>query len=88
MTLARAPETLECPLPTRRGLNRVQAAGYVGVGSSKFDQTVSDGRMPQPVKIDGRRLWDVRALDRAFDELGGGIQSETNPWDKDNEDAA
>jgi hypothetical protein len=31
-----------------------------------------DGRMPEPIRIDGRKVWDRRALDRAFDVLGGG----------------
>ena len=78
----RLPETLECPLPSRRGLNRAQAAGYIGVGPSKFDSMVSDGRMPKPLRIDGRRVWDVRALDRAFDELDAISQDEGNPWDE------
>lgn len=67
--------------PTRRGLSRVLAAGYVGVSPNKFDQLVSDGRMPKPKRIDGRKVWDVRALDQSFEALpcDGGI--ENNPWD-------
>lgn len=70
------------PLPTRRGLSRVEAAEYIGVGASKFDAMVSDGRMPKPKKIDGRRVWDVRSLDRAFDALPGGNDADHNPWDE------
>lgn len=70
------------PLPTRRGLSRVEAAEYIGVGASKFDSMVSDGRMPKPKKIDGRRVWDVRSLDRAFDALPGGNDVDYNPWDE------
>lgn len=70
------------PPPTRRGLSRVEAADYVGIGTSKFDLMVSDGRMPKPKKIDGRRVWDVRALDRSFDALPGGDESDHNPWDE------
>ena len=55
--------------PTRRGLSRVEAAAYVGVGATKFDAMVSDGRMPHPKRIDGRKVWDVRALDASFDAL-------------------
>ena len=62
------------PAP-RRGLNRVEAAAYVGVGATKFDEMVSDGRMPKPKRIDGRTVWDVRALDSAFDDLPGGDHS-------------
>ena len=51
----------------RRGLSRPEVARYVGVSPSKFDQLVADGRMPQPKQIDGRLVWDIRALDLAFD---------------------
>lgn len=54
-----------------RGLSREAAAQYVGVGSTKFDTLVEDGRMPKPIAIDGRKLWDRKALDKAFDELAG-----------------
>lgn len=54
-----------------RGLNRVASAAYVGVGVTKFDEMVEDGRMPQPKCIDSRRVWDLRALDQAFDALPG-----------------
>jgi hypothetical protein len=56
------------PLP-RRGLSRDEAAMYIGVSAGKFDELVSDGRMPEPLKIDGRRIWDIRSLDLAFDAL-------------------
>lgn len=63
------------PIP-RRGLSREEAAMYVGVGATKFDTMVNDGRMPKAKKIDGRKVWDVRKLDVAFealpDEDGGG----------------
>ena len=52
-----------------RGLCREAAAAYVGVGVTKFDEMVADHRMPQPRRIDGRKVWDLRELDRAFDAL-------------------
>lgn len=52
-----------------RGLERVQAAAYVGLSPSKFDELVKDGRMPRAKRADGKKVWDVRALDRAFDAL-------------------
>ena len=54
------------PVP-RRGLARAEAAMYVGISPSKFDQLVADGRMPRSLCIDGRKVWDVRELDLAFD---------------------
>jgi predicted DNA-binding transcriptional regulator AlpA len=55
-----------------RGLKREAAAQYVGVSVGKFDQMTKDGRMPKPIRIDGRKVWDRFALDRAFEALGGG----------------
>ena len=56
------------PVP-RRGLSRDEAAMYIGISPSKFDELVADGRMPGPVKIDSRKVWDIRYLDLAFDAL-------------------
>ncbi|RVI55177.1 hypothetical protein [Sinorhizobium medicae] len=52
-----------------RGLNREEAARYIGVGLSKFDQLVADRRMPKPKRLDGRMVWDRVALDVAFSQL-------------------
>lgn len=52
-----------------RGLSREEAARYVGVGATKFDQLVADRRMPRPKRIDGRVIWDRIALDAAFSDL-------------------
>src|SRR5262249_34672672 len=59
-----------------RGLSRVQAAEYIGVSPTKFDELVGDGRMPKPKRVDAWRLWDTRALDRAFDWLDGEADAE------------
>ena len=67
------------PVP-RRGLSRDEAAMYVGVSAGKFDELVSDGRMPRPVRIDGRKVWDIRSLDVAFDALPKD-NAEANSWD-------
>lgn len=52
-----------------RGLSREEAARYVGIGTSKFDELVADRRMPKPKRIDGRVVWDRIALDAAFSDL-------------------
>lgn len=52
-----------------RGLSRDEAARYVGVGTTKFDEMVADKRMPKPKRIDGRTVWDRIAIDAAFSEL-------------------
>ena len=64
------------PLP-RRGLSRDEVAMYIGISAAKFDEMVADGRMPAPIKIDARKVWDIRSLDRAFDDLS----NKTNSWD-------
>jgi hypothetical protein len=52
-----------------RGLSRVGAAQYMGIGPTKFDRMVHDGRAPRPRRIDGRLVYDIRELDEAFDRL-------------------
>lgn len=52
-----------------RGMSRDAAARYIGVGTTKFDQMVKDGRMPKPKRIDGRTVWDRIKLDDAFTRL-------------------
>ena len=64
-----------------RGLSRVQAAGYVGVSSTLFEEMVDDGRMPQSKRINSRRVWDRRQLDEAFEALPN--RDDPNPWDQD-----
>lgn len=52
-----------------RGLSREEAARYVGVGVTKFDEMVADGRMPRPKRIDGRVVWDRLKIEAAFTDL-------------------
>ena len=66
------------PVP-RRGLSRAEAAMYVGISAAKFDELVSDGRMPAPVLIDRRKVWDIRAIDLAFDTLP--TETGPNSWE-------
>jgi hypothetical protein len=63
-----------------RGLSRVQAAEYIGVGPTKFDEMVDDRRMPKPKRIDGRNVWDRIKLDEAFEALDDGAGPK-NEWD-------
>jgi hypothetical protein len=66
------------PVP-RRGLSHEEAAMYIGVSVGKFGQMVADGRMPMPIQVDGRKIWDVRKLDLAFDALVG--DDSPNTWE-------
>ena len=73
----RAPRSTAEP----RGLNRDNSARYVGVGTTKFDYMVKDGRMPKPKRVDGRNIWDRFGLDAAFEDLPS--EDGVNPWDED-----
>jgi predicted DNA-binding transcriptional regulator AlpA len=65
----------------RRGLRRVEAAIYIGISPTKFDEMVQDGRMPRPKRIDGATVWDQRRLDLAFEALPDEGDDAGNPWD-------
>lgn len=75
-----SPRPGACPIPTVRGLSRLQAADYVGVSPSMFDVMVTDGRMPKPKKVNSRVIWDRLALDQAFTRLPGGDADEAYDW--------
>lgn len=77
----RAPRRHAALPPTLapRGLSRVEAAAYIGLSVSKFDEMVAAGTMPRPKTIGSRKLWDRHALDRAFDALPD--EEAKNSWD-------
>src|SRR5262245_42719250 len=52
-----------------RGLSRLEAAVYIGVSPTLFDEMVKDGRMPKPIRINARAVWDRLKLDEAFAAL-------------------
>ena len=62
-----------------RGLSRTEAAAYIGVLPTLFDEMVKDGRMPPAKRINARTVWDRRAIDAAFEDLPDG--NGRNPWD-------
>jgi hypothetical protein len=68
--------------PVRLGLSRAEAAEYIGVGVTLFDQMVADGRMPQPKLINSRKVWHRERLAEAFAELPeeGQGQESSSPW--------
>lgn len=78
MSLARSAVR---PAP-RRGLSRIEAADYIGVSPSKFDEMIKDQRMPGPVHIDNRKVWDVREIDLAFDELPRDDAEKDRSWEE------
>jgi len=52
------------------GLSREDAALYIGVGTTTFDTMVADGRMPKPIHIGKRVVWDRIKIEAAFRDLG------------------
>lgn len=73
------------PIPPRL-LSRDQAAAYVGISPTQFDEEVAAGTFPAPFKLAATRrcLWDRVALDRAIDrQLIVAVDAPTGgePWD-------
>jgi hypothetical protein len=58
-----------CTDSPRRGLSRAEAAAYLGISPSKFDQMRADGRIGPARLIDSRKVFDIRMLDDVFDTL-------------------
>lgn len=52
-----------------RGLNKEEAARYVGLDLKTFDVLVDRGRMPGATSIGSREVWDRLKLDAAFSLL-------------------
>ena len=65
MTAAPRPRDFVLTYPPR-GMRRPEAAAYVGVSPSLFDQMIVDGWMPKPKRYRRRNIWDRCALDEAF----------------------
>lgn len=55
---------------TPLGLSRTEAAAYIGVSATKFDELVNNGRMPEPKRVGSRKIWDREALTIYFRSLG------------------
>ena len=62
-----------------RGLNREQAATYIGISVSTFDTLVNTGMMPQPRMLETRKVWDIHEVDQAFDLLPHATPSKPLP---------
>jgi hypothetical protein len=50
-----------------RGLSRIDAAVYIGISPTKFDELRKAGRVSPPRFIDSRLVWDRHDLDRDFE---------------------
>jgi predicted DNA-binding transcriptional regulator AlpA len=58
------------------------AAGYLGMGRSKFQEMVADGRLPKPIHVDGMTLWDRQKLDAAADDFASDAAGRPNSFDQ------
>jgi hypothetical protein len=79
--LRRRPRLSESRPVVRRGLSRVDAALYIGISPTKFDELRKHGQIAPPRVIDGRKVWDVYALDEAFEAFpveGSDIEEDWN----------
>ena len=65
----------------RRCLSRQEAARYVGISVTLFDELVDERAMPKPFEIRSRKLWDIRALDAAIDALADQA-AQASEWDE------
>ncbi|MEM6898420.1 MAG: hypothetical protein AAF583_01435 [Pseudomonadota bacterium] len=64
--MSRAPS----PVLPRRLLKVAEAAGYIGLGETKFRELLADGIVPKPREIeDSISRWDIRDLDAYIDDL-------------------
>ncbi|WP_235962770.1 helix-turn-helix transcriptional regulator [Jannaschia marina] len=73
-----ARERSHKPPSPKRGLTRNEAAHYIGVSPTTFDRLVQQKVMPKPIKAFSRAIWDLKALDDAFE--GYALVDEENPW--------
>jgi hypothetical protein len=67
------------PIP-KRGFSRVEGAAYLGISPSKFDEMRKDGRIGPAKLIDGRKVFDIRMLDEAFDALPDEVNQTDEDW--------
>jgi len=65
-----------------RGLRADSAAAYLGMGKTKFLELVDKGTIPNPIDIEGIRIWDRFDLDAVLEAAKENIQSERNSFDK------
>jgi predicted DNA-binding transcriptional regulator AlpA len=52
-----------------RGLSADEAARYIGVGLTMFDELVAARKMPRPKRVGSRVVYDRFEVDAAFSDL-------------------
>ena len=64
----------------RRGLTRLEAATYLGISPSKFDELRKANRIAPPKVLDGRLIFTVERLDEFLDSLPDENQTSNEDW--------
>jgi Helix-turn-helix domain len=64
----------------RRGLSRQEAATYLGISPSKFDELRKANRIAPPKVLDGRLIFTVERLDEFLDSLPDENQTSNDDW--------
>jgi hypothetical protein len=67
------------PTP-RRGLSRTEAAAYIGISPSKFDELRKANRIAPPKVLDGRLIFTVERLDEFLDALPDENRTSNDDW--------
>lgn len=70
---------IERPI-ARRGLSRAEAAAYIGVSPSKFDELRKANRIAPPKVLDGRLIFTTERLDEFLDALPDENQTDNDNW--------
>ena len=69
-----------CRPVVRRGLSRMEAAMYLGISPSKFDELRKANRIAPPKVLDGRLIFTVERLDEFLDSLPDENQISNDDW--------
>ena len=64
----------------RRGLSRVEAATYLGISPSKFDELRKAHRIAPPKVLDSRLIFTVERLDEFLDSLPDENETRDEEW--------
>jgi hypothetical protein len=70
---------VERPIP-RRGLSRVEAATYLGISPSKFDELRKTGRIGPAKILDERKVYAIEMLDEFFNSLPDENHKAADEW--------
>ena len=64
----------------RRGLSQLEAATYLGISPSKFDELRKANRIAPAKVLDGRLIFTTERLDEFLDALPDENQTDNDDW--------